>query len=393
MTTDIVVSFDTTGSMYPCLTQVRRNVEGLAKTLFDTIPDLRLGIIAHGDYCDEGYSYVIKVFDLSPDKEAVCKFVRTVGQTGGGDAPECYELVLWQARSLTWRTGGHRALVMIGDDNPHEPSYRLNTKNLDWRNELKVLQEMGVNIFGVHALAPYRQHAKRFWQEISKMTGGTYLTLDQFYEIEYVLKAVAYHQSGSDEFMTKFEQELVDGKKMTMGMAGTFESLTGRRPTVTAFGSSTSTAGRVSYSARVSTSKADEEELKAYGDVSLEPVPPGRFQRLRVDADIPIKGFVEENVGSGSFAKGSGYYQFGRKKVKVQKYKKVVLVHKATNAMFSGPAARKMLGLPKDRDCDLSPRSVRLAEFHVFIQSTSVNRKLLAGDEFLYEVAEFAAAA
>ena len=55
---EIVFSFDTTGSMYPCLTQVRRKIETTVTRLMNEIPGMRIGIIAHGDYCDAGSTYL-----------------------------------------------------------------------------------------------------------------------------------------------------------------------------------------------------------------------------------------------------------------------------------------------------------------------------------------------
>ena len=75
---EVVFSFDTTGSMYPCLTQVRRNIKSTVTRLFEEIPGIRIGIIAHGDYCDKGSSYVTKALDLTPDADAICKFVENV---------------------------------------------------------------------------------------------------------------------------------------------------------------------------------------------------------------------------------------------------------------------------------------------------------------------------
>ena len=57
---EVVFSFDTTGSMYPCLTQVRRHVKSTVTRLGEEIPGIRIGIIAHGDYCDKGGTYVTK---------------------------------------------------------------------------------------------------------------------------------------------------------------------------------------------------------------------------------------------------------------------------------------------------------------------------------------------
>lgn len=51
---DVVISFDDTGSMSPCIAQVRRVVLDLVDTLFQDIPLLKIGIMVHGDYCDSG---------------------------------------------------------------------------------------------------------------------------------------------------------------------------------------------------------------------------------------------------------------------------------------------------------------------------------------------------
>ncbi|MEO1271521.1 MAG: hypothetical protein AAFX99_25795, partial [Myxococcota bacterium] len=344
-------------------------------------------IIAHGDYCDAGSTYVTKIQDLSDDRDTIAKFVRNVGSTGGGDAPECYELVLYESRSLAWRAGATRALVMIGDDKPHEPSYPQNTRNLDWRNELQMLQEMDVKVYGVHAMAHYRKHAQSFWKEMANMTGGYYLTLDQFNEVRDTLVAICYHQSGDIKLLTALRTEMNEKRRMTRSMADTFEILTGDRPEVNAVSPAPSYGGGGGY--RSYRTSVTDEELEAYGDVSLEPVPPGRFQRLEVDRDISIRDFVKENVGEDAFKKGSGYYQFGKKATKVQSYKQVVLVDRDSGEMFSGNAARKIIRLPKGRDYKLRPSEVDLNKYWVFIQSTSVNRKLFAADNFLYEVAEF----
>ncbi|PLZ73273.1 hypothetical protein CBP14_15925, partial [Fischerella thermalis WC245] len=97
---EVVFSFDTTGSMYPCLTQVRRKIKETVTRLMGEIPQMKIGIIAHGDYCDQGSTYVIKKFDISSDIDAICEFVQNVEPTGGGDAPECYELVLELIRKV-----------------------------------------------------------------------------------------------------------------------------------------------------------------------------------------------------------------------------------------------------------------------------------------------------
>ena len=127
---EIVFSFDTTGSMYSCLDQVRGRLQDMIQRLQADIPGIRIAVFAHGDYCDVKDTYVTKWEDFNNDIAKLCDFVSTVGRTQGGDAPECYELVLNQVKTkLSWSANSRRALVLIGDDVPHEPSYYLNEDN------------------------------------------------------------------------------------------------------------------------------------------------------------------------------------------------------------------------------------------------------------------------
>ena len=49
--------------------------------------------------------------------------------------------------------------------------------------------------------------------------------------------------------------------------------------------------------------------------------------------------------------------------------------------MYSGQEARQMIGLP-DMNVRVSPN--HNADFDIFVQSTSINRKLIAGTRYLY---------
>ena len=103
------------------------------------IPALRMAVFAHGDYCD-ARTYVTKWLDFTTDVNELCDFVKNVGSTGGGDFPECYELVLRQVREeLSWTTGTQRSLVMIGDAIPHEANDSQNKQKIDWKEEVERL--------------------------------------------------------------------------------------------------------------------------------------------------------------------------------------------------------------------------------------------------------------
>jgi hypothetical protein len=346
---EVVFSFDTTGSMYPCLTQVRRKIKETVTRLMNEIPLIRIGIIAHGDYCDEHSTYVTKKLNLCGDVNAICHFVQNVKATCGGDAPECYELVLHEAQSLSWSNSDSKSLVLIGDDIPHPPAQ--NPKKLNWRQEVDKLTAKGIVVYGVQALN--RPHATPFYKELAEKSGGFHLNLDQFSYITDLFFAVCYQQS-SNEQLQAYEQEVLEQGRMSRGLNQIFNSMMKR------------------------------EGISYYQAADLRAVSPGRFQVLEVDKDISIKAFVLEN--GLTFKVGRGFYEFTKTET-IQGYKEIILMERTTGDLFEGEAAREMLGLPAGATVRIKPSN--LEKYAVFVQSTSANRKLIGGTRFLYEVEDW----
>lgn len=350
-TVDVVFSFDTTGSMYPCLAQVRRKLREIVTRLFKDVPGLRVGIIAHGDYCDEGSTYLSRVFELNRDVNALCKFVDDVIPTGGGDLPEAYEYVLRQARGLQWSTGEGtaRVLVMIGDDVAHGPSYPQNRLKIDWRVEASALAEQGVTVYAVQALA--RKHATSFYKELAERGGGYHLPLTQLDHVTELVQAVVVQQQGP-EALKALEGEIANAGRLTRGVGRIFDTLMDRKE-----------------------SRFSPPPAKAEAE--------GRFQVLDVDRDCSIREFVQSM--SLPFQKGRGFYQFTKSST-IQPYKEMIVFDKSTGDIYTNDAARELLGIPVGGgNVKVSPRYDR-SRYDVFVQSTSVNRALQAGTRFLYEV-------
>lgn len=382
---DVVISWDTTGSMYPALTQVRKEVTRLGKRLFKDIPHLRMAMISHGDYCDG--SDVINIMDFTNDEDRVVDFVQKAPSTFGGDPPEAYELVLNRVRSLKWRSGKSKVLVLIGDDVPHGPTYPDNKEDLDWRNELGLLLEQGIHVYAVQALA--RRHATHFYKEVAEKTGGYHLSLLQFNAINDLIMAICYRQDG-EAALKKYEEEVEKKGKMTPVVGANFDRLLGREVRNVPSAASYSGGYGGGTTTRRSTTPRRTSSVTASGDIDeakLEPVHPSRFQVLDVDTNTPIKAFVHDN--GLEFKTGRGFYEF-KKTVKVQEYKEVVLVNNETGSMFSGAQARQMLGLPKaGAGGTVNLRYGTLKGYTAFIMSTSHNRKLLGGTKFLYELPDY----
>jgi hypothetical protein len=360
---DLLISFDTTGSMNQVIASVRREVQRFIQETHEIDPDIRIGIIVHGDYCDEGRPYTIMAMDFTTDADTLKAFVRDTKSTYGGDADECYELVLRTARTnFDWRAGTRKVMVLIGDADPHEVGYRYKSvlNEIDWRNETKLLAEMGVQIFSVHCMS-YWNRSSSFYKSIAKTTGGAYLTLDAFNEVTDLILAASVSQY-EEEKINRFVTMIKDKGRMTRSMARNLTTLTGRTFEV--------------------------RGIRAIQEKGLVPVPAGRFQVIDVEHDMSIKDFVEEN--ELPFKKGMGFYELTKAET-VQPYKEIILEDRATGDMYSGAEAREYLGLQPQAvkgtgGMNEKVYASKTREYTVYIQSTSSNRRLVGGTRLLYEV-------
>ena len=100
------------------------------------------------------------------------------------------------------------------------------------------------------------------------------------------------------------------------------------------------------------------------------------------DNGAEIRPFVEARLNGDPLLKGAGFYQLTKTEPTVQDHKKILIRDKTTQAVYFGQAARQMLGLPTWGDVRLAPGNH--GNFDIFIQSTSVNRKLTSGTSLIY---------
>lgn len=105
----------------------------------------------------------------------------------------------------------------------------------------------------------------------------------------------------------------------------------------------------------------------------------GQIEALKVTKEADIKPFVESK--GLTYLKGRAFYQL-TKDEKVQAHKEILLQEKGKSAIYGGQEARSMLGLPLYDDVKVRPGNH--ANWDIFVQSTSVNRKLVRGTTLLY---------
>lgn len=351
---DLVISIDSTASMYPCLSKLRSEITKLVGRLFDSIPDLKLSIVAHGDYCTQS-TFVTKHIGLTTDKKKLCTFINSVERTGGyWDDGEAYEQVLALCNTLQWRPSSKKIVVVCGDDIPHPPFFRGNVKKTDWRAEVKLLKARGVKIFGVQCLGYDR--ANFFYKELASSTNGYHIKLDQLSFITDIIITLAYSQH-SNESVEEYASEMKQNNRYTRNMRRVVNQVLDRKV------------------------DSESESESDNDNTDLVAVNPSRFQSFHVPTKQSIKQFVQDQ--GITFKAGRGFYELVKRE-SVSTKKEVVLMNPDTNMFYTGSKARDMLGLPNDKTIKIKP--IPNFKYNVFIKSTSHNRVLTADSNFLYEV-------
>lgn len=111
---------------------------------------------------------------------------------------------------------------------------------------------------------------------------------------------------------------------------------------------------------------------------ALDPLDKSKYSLYDVTGDTRIDDFVKRQ--RGSYNVGKGYYQL-TKTEDIQPQKNIIVVEKATGKAFYGAEARHLIGLPDGQRARVKPDANPL--YDIFVQSTSLNRKLLRNTKVL----------
>lgn len=111
---------------------------------------------------------------------------------------------------------------------------------------------------------------------------------------------------------------------------------------------------------------------------SLDELKATEYDLFPVSRDAVIKPFVESWT-SKPYIPGSAYYMLEKPEA-IQGHKQICIQNKKNGRVYAGLNARKILALP---DYEVKVNPVAHGEFDIFVQSTSVNRKLPKGSKVI----------
>jgi hypothetical protein len=104
----------------------------------------------------------------------------------------------------------------------------------------------------------------------------------------------------------------------------------------------------------------------------------GQLRILEVEKEEAIQPFVESKMGS--YRLGSAFYKLTKRET-IQPQKQILIMKHREKTVYGGYEARQLLGLPDNQDVRVEPGNH--GDYDIFVQSTSVNRKLVRGTKLL----------
>jgi hypothetical protein len=114
---DIVIAFDSTGSMGGEIEQVKGQIERIGKALVKMVPKARISLCT---YRDRGDRYLVRGVPLTSDIQQVVSFLDGVEAREGGDTPEAVEAGLkWAIEKNEFRSRARKVILIFGDAPPH----------------------------------------------------------------------------------------------------------------------------------------------------------------------------------------------------------------------------------------------------------------------------------
>jgi pimeloyl-ACP methyl ester carboxylesterase len=130
--TDVMLIFDTTGSMDESISEAQEQLASVVQRLNAALPDARFALGQVRDY-EEPYGAVGDepwelVQPLTADLSLLQAGIDSLYADGGGDNAESYGRALYEADLSTtagWRPGARRVAVLVADDMPHDDDLNL----------------------------------------------------------------------------------------------------------------------------------------------------------------------------------------------------------------------------------------------------------------------------
>lgn len=109
------------------------------------------------------------------------------------------------------------------------------------------------------------------------------------------------------------------------------------------------------------------------------------FKVYTVPRESEISPFVESKT-SRDYVIGQAYFQLTKPEL-LRRDRRILLMDDE-GKVWGGQEAKRLIGLPMNQDAEITPKHSGNGKFTVFVESRSVNRKLVRGTKLLVDTAK-----
>ena len=167
---DIVIVFDSSGSMQGEIDQVKSKIQRIGNALLGMIQKTRISICT---YRDKGDEYVVKGLPLTNKIGDVVTYLSKINARGGGDKPEAVDAGLqWAIKENQFRRSARKIILLFGDAPPHVDK---NIACQKWASDFRNKQRGIVSTVTCRRMEPLQE-----FDAIAKIGGGeSFLTTNE----------------------------------------------------------------------------------------------------------------------------------------------------------------------------------------------------------------------
>lgn len=167
---DIVIVFDSTGSMGGEIDQVKKQIRTIGTALLRLVPKARISVCTYRDQSDE---YLVKGLPLTASIQDIEYYLSGIQAGGGGDHEEAVQEGLkWAISKNQFRPNARKVILVFGDAPPHASDQKRCT---DLAAEFASYQKGIVSTVTCRNSRPLPE----FYEIASAGKGEAFLTTDQ----------------------------------------------------------------------------------------------------------------------------------------------------------------------------------------------------------------------
>ncbi|HRE99560.1 MAG TPA: VWA domain-containing protein [Pirellulaceae bacterium] len=192
---DVVIVFDSTGSMSGEIDTVKQQIERIGSVLMQLVPKTRISLCTYRDDTDE---YVVKGLPLAGSISTIRGYLNSCGAGGGGDHPEAVHAGLdWAINKNRFTPRARKVILLFGDAPPHAQQLG---RCLDLAEEFR--QQHGGIVSTVTCRATRRMDE---FIEIAQAGGGEAFLTSNEREIMTQLIVLVFGSQHRDKVLEAFE--------------------------------------------------------------------------------------------------------------------------------------------------------------------------------------------